>query len=568
MLHPPVARSRSRGESSAAAPARTTAKSPPAPGAGWKHLSLHTSTVGETARAGTQGAGELLPHRERLASSFGPEHDLSSIRAHVGGSSASACRDLGASAYATGSSVAFSNSPDLWLAAHETAHVLQQRGGLVAANESDRRGSSAERRADAVADRVVAGRSAADLLPAARHESGGAGVGAAVQRYKVEPVGGNPTAKVGSGRQTALVGSQALYAAPGLVTGANAKLQNAGKNGSFIELKSEGGSVTVDGNSLPGVRPHWVTKPGSPHSKVDAANAPGGTDSEGNAGTADGPIALWTDCGRASATVTGSSADGNDRSVVYKQGGVAKLGKGIDDASVSGWLKGKPNQMANQVYMDLLPGFIQRSDNAGFLVENVHFEMKSKAVKDGVIGGVIGAVAGSLLLPGIGTAIGAVVGAGIGAYVGSKEKEKVFKKPANITEAKMMYLALGNAGMDKFDKEAGINHYANPEIGESYSMATEGDMPGFSRHAGHSTWNYHWAGVVMKDGGDNITLENYAVTAAYAASKGVPQGQFMDRDWSFHMYGTADNSQTFHQAHLDTKDHGTKATSIVVRTDK
>lgn len=561
MLHPPVARSRSRGESSAAAPGRSTAKPPQAPGAGWKHLSLRTSTVGETARAGTRGAGELLPHRESLARSFGPGHDLSSIRAHVGGSSAGACRDLGASAYAAGSSVAFRSSPDLWLAAHETAHVLQQRGGWVAANESDHRGSAAERRADAVADRVVAGRSAADLLPAARQ---GSGAGSAVQRYKVEPVGGNPRAQVGEGRQTALVGSQSLYAAPGLVASANSKLQNAGKNGSFIELKSGGGSVTVDGNSLPGVEPHFVAKPGSPHAKVDAANAPGGTDTEG---TANGPIALWTDCGRASSTVTGSSG-GGDRSVVYKENGVAKLGKGIDDPSVSGWLKGEPNRMANQVYMDLLPGFIQRADNQSFLVEGVHFDKSRNTGTGAVVGGILGAAVGSIFAPGLGTVIGAAVGAGAGALIGSQIKSKDYRKPKTIAEAKMMYLALGNAGMDKFDKEAGINFYANPEVGESYSMATEGDMPGFHEYPGESTWNYHWAGVIMKDGGDNVTLENYAVTAAYAASKGVAQRDFIDRKWNFAMYGTADKSQTFHQEHLDSHTHGSKASSIVVRTDK
>jgi hypothetical protein len=560
MLHSPVARSRSRGDSPAAATPRSPAKSPEAPGAMWKHLSLLTSTaVGETAKTGTRGTGEPLPHRERLASSFGPEHDLSSIRAHVGGASATACRDLGAKAYASGSSVAFRSSPDLWLAAHETAHVLQQRGGQVAANESDHRGAPAERRADAIADRVVAGRSAADLLPADRTRTG-AGDGAAVQRYTREPVGAG-TAQVGSGRQTALLGTQSLYAAPGLVAGANSKLQNVGKQGSYIELKSEGGSVTVDGNSLPGVQPHFIAKPGSPHSQVEGANAPGGTDTEGNA---DGPIALWTDCGRASATVTGSSG-GSDRSVVYKENGVAKVGKGVDDPSVSGWLKSGPNRMANQVYMDLLPGFIQRPDNASFLVEGVHFDKRGFSVGRAIVGGIVGAVVGTLAAPGLGTILGAVGGAATAGAIGSSDR--VHRKPKTILEAKMMYLALGNAGMDKFDKEAGINHYANPEVGESYSMATEGDMPGFNDY-GKSPWNYHWAGVIMKDGGDNITLENYAVGTAEAASKGVAQRDYIDRKWNFAMYGTTDQNQTFHKEHLDSQTHGSKATSIVVRTDK
>jgi hypothetical protein len=328
--------------------------------------------------------------------------------------------------------------------------------------------------------------------------------------------------------------------------------------------------VSIDGNSLTGVQPEFLKKPGGAHSGVEKANAPGGMDSEG---TAHGPMALWTDCGRSSAAVTGSS--GGDRSVVYFENGVAKLGKGIDDATVSDWLKGEPNQMANQVYMNLLPGFIARPDNAAFVVEGVHYDMGSYsglgAVGGAAAGAALGALVGSFAggagaLPG--AVIGGVLGGAAGAAIGSQYARKVFRKPGTIAEAKAMYLALGNAGMDKFDKEAGINFYANPEIGESYSMATEGDMPGFKTYPGESTWNYHWAGVVMKDGSDNITLENYAVTEKYAESKGVDQYDFIDREWTFAMYGTTDKSQTFHQEHLASKTHGTHATSIAVRTDK
>jgi hypothetical protein len=59
-------------------------------------------------------------------------------------------------------------------------------------------------------------------------------------------------------------------------------------------------------------------------------------------------------------------------------------------------------------------------------------------------------------------------------------------------------------------------------------MATEADMPGF-RETSSKTWNFHWAGVVLGDGADNVMLENFAVTGAYARSKGVAQGAFVDR---------------------------------------
>ena len=44
-----------------------------------------------------------------------------------------------------------------------------------------------------------------------------------------------------------------------------------------------------------------------------------------------------------------------------------------------------------------------------------------------------------------------------------------------------MYQRLKLAGRDVFDKAAGINHFANPNVGESYTMATEANMPGFKK---------------------------------------------------------------------------------------
>jgi hypothetical protein len=561
-----VQRHRAASRSTANAPRQTAPRGPAAGVPRFLARGADPRTVGEAARSGMHGGAQRLPYRERLQSAFGPTHDLSAVEAHVGSESAAACDTLGAEAFTAGSSVAFRSSPGLWLAAHEAAHVVQQRHGQTPPGGLDSPGDRYERDASAVADRVVAGKSAADLLPSGGERE----TRSAVQRYMRETVGG-AEAQVGEGRQTALFDSQTLYATSGLISGANAKLQAAGKKGSYIELKDAGGSVSVDGNSLTGVQPEFLKKPGGAHSGVQKANAPGGMDSEG---TAHGPMALWTDCGRSSAAVTGSSG-GGDRSVVYFENGVAKLGKGIDDATVSDWLKGEPNQMANQVYMNLLPGFIARPDNAAFVVEGVHYDMGSYsglgAVGGAAAGAALGALVGSFAggagaLPG--AVIGGVLGGVAGAAIGSQYARKVFRKPGTIAEAKAMYLALGNAGMDKFDKEAGINFYANPEIGESYSMATEGDMPGFKTYPGESTWNYHWAGVVMKDGSDNITLENYAVTEKYAESKGVDQYDFIDREWTFAMYGTTDKSQTFHQEHLASKTHGTHATSIAVRTDK
>lgn len=123
--------------------------------------------VHETAARGVSGAGGALPHLDRIQSSFGPGHDVSSVSAHVGGAAAQASESIGAVAYATGNNVAFKSAPSLHTAAHEAAHVIQQRHGVSLPGGVGSVGDSYERNADAVADRVVSGKSAADLLPGA-----------------------------------------------------------------------------------------------------------------------------------------------------------------------------------------------------------------------------------------------------------------------------------------------------------------------------------------------------------------------------------------------------------------
>ncbi len=133
-----------------------------------------------TARAGTSGAGSSLPYASQIQALFG-RHDVSGVRSHVGGPAAEASSALGARAFAVGDAVGFAAEPDLHTAAHEAAHVVQQQRGVALAGGVDTPGDAHERHADAVADEVVAGRSAEALLDA---HSGGGGItgGGVVQR--------------------------------------------------------------------------------------------------------------------------------------------------------------------------------------------------------------------------------------------------------------------------------------------------------------------------------------------------------------------------------------------------
>ncbi len=122
------------------------------------------SAVREAAATGVAGPGAALPFLDRLQASFTSDHDLSGVRAHVGGPAARASEQIGARAYATGNDVAFGETPDLHTAAHEAAHVVQQRGGVHLKGGVGEAGDPYERNADAVADRVVRGEPAGDLL--------------------------------------------------------------------------------------------------------------------------------------------------------------------------------------------------------------------------------------------------------------------------------------------------------------------------------------------------------------------------------------------------------------------
>lgn len=119
--------------------------------------------------------------------------------------------------------------------------------------------------------------------------------------------------------------------------------------------------------------------------------------------------------------------------------------------------------------------------------------------------------------------------------------------------ARVEYEKLDPDAKDEFDKKTGINMYADPEIGEAFHISTGGnEHPGKPANVG--TWNFHWAGVVMKTGADTLTLENYSVS----------DYEEQNKEWVFQMYGVGKKGQSFHEEHKDVhKQHGDAPTSMV-----
>ena len=154
---------------------------------------------GSIADRGVAGADSDLPHREAIQKSFG-DFDIGNVRTRQGGEAAEAGKAMNADAYATGDRIGFSQAPDLHTAAHEAAHVVQQRAGVQLYGGVGREDDGYERHADAVADKVVAGEPADYLLsqmasPGARAAGSSPGV-QLKQTKEALPVGEEGFAKM------------------------------------------------------------------------------------------------------------------------------------------------------------------------------------------------------------------------------------------------------------------------------------------------------------------------------------------------------------------------------------
>ncbi|WEK00447.1 MAG: DUF4157 domain-containing protein [Candidatus Sphingomonas phytovorans] len=125
------------------------------------------------------------------------------------------------------------------------------------------------------------------------------------------------------------------------------------------------------------------------------------------------------------------------------------------------------------------------------------------------------------------------------------------------------YEKLTPAEKDTFEQRAQINRYAAPEPGQAFAISTGGAPKNIRRGDGtvQVTYNVHWAGVLMKSGGDTVTMENSAEHIV------VPR----NTNWIFQMYGAASNAvgkrgQTFHEQNRDVIGaHGQSPTTMTVK---
>lgn len=119
--------------------------------------------VRRAAAHAMSGTTSPLPFLDEIQRLFG-HHDVSAIEAHLDERASEGAAAMSADAFASGMRVVFGDTPDLFTAAHEAAHVVQQRAAVDVPDGIGREGDRYERHADEVASRVVRGESAEDLL--------------------------------------------------------------------------------------------------------------------------------------------------------------------------------------------------------------------------------------------------------------------------------------------------------------------------------------------------------------------------------------------------------------------
>ncbi|MGM0577781.1 MAG: DUF4157 domain-containing protein [Myxococcota bacterium] len=457
---------------------------------------LQQDAVG-LARQGFRGPSSDLPHRGAIEQSLGT--DLSGVRAHSGPDAAAACGRLGAEAYAMGERVAFASpSPSKHVAAHEAAHVVQQSRGVQLSGKVGRAGDDYERQADAAADRVVAGESARDVLDAPAKVAPGSD--GPVQRYTTQSLSGEPHRVSDDGRmavyQESVYGSQVAYAEPGMIEAASSKLEAA-----TSVMRLEPGDYDVEAHA----------EDGSKRALSDVVVTNTAND------TKDSDMVLWADCGRA-----GRAVSGGDRGTGTGQGDMVAR---YEAPSGEGKKVSKTHWPEIQKAVIMTEHFSDELDMAAVSAKaKAYYETRAALEKE--------------TDPGKRKAL-------------SSKRARLAAEIDVITRA--AYEKLSDEDKRAFDEKVGINAYADPEIGEAFHISTGG-----GRHPeapeGLMTWNFHWAGVVLKSGSDTVTLENYSV-GEYGAE---------NSSWVYQLYGVGKKKdQSFHEQHKDVhKQHGASPTTM------
>jgi hypothetical protein len=326
-------------------------------------------------------------------------------------------------------------------------------------------------------------------------------------------------------------GTQTLYATAAVIAGSNVALAAKKSTVRLIAGAAAPGGLLVVNIAFHGVKLKTSAEEdgGAQHISLSAARVVD-------------PLFLWADCSKSSAEVSGSTSDNRSGDKVMTSQG-PKSGE-IMEGLTGQETEASASKFANAMYITSMDKFLQIHcrKHSAFLKEGIHYVQKTGSLRWSA-------------LP-------------LGRNTKFKDDNEM-KRAGYKTEipkssgprARYLYESLGAIGKEVFDAYNGINDFAAPNVGDSYTMATEHANPAFTKVGGKRTWLYHYAGVIIVDGDDRVTLENYAVDG---------QKKLVNSDWGFYMYGTKTvpgapaNGATFNEEHLATGTHGSRATAMTV----
>jgi hypothetical protein len=341
----------------------------------------------------------------------------------------------------------------------------------------------------------------------------------AIQRYTLIQSGNGKLASSGD----VIVNKGQLFATNERIADSNRQLAVSGPHGSLIKLVKQGEPKKT--KEAPGKDFFEVVPEVHTSAYFARQNSTPGGFHEGLNIQKEAKLELWADCRRAAEAVTGASSSIASHDSLVKVGGQAIGGytgsierpSGVKNDSTTA-------RLAFQVYATQIPLFLAKK---GY----------DRALFDPRI---------LTLFTGLKT----TEGPGFTVWL----KQQAALAGANISIAERLYSSLTTAAKAEFHRDAGTNEFANPQIGDSYSTVTEYGMPGFKESG--DDWQFHWGGVVMKGGTDNVTLENLSISKEKARNT----------KWYFAMYGTADPAQSFHTKQMESGHHANIATTIAVET--
>jgi hypothetical protein len=282
--------------------------------------------------------------------------------------------------------------------------------------------------------------------------------------------------------------------------------------------------------------------------------------------TDDLPMAAPADCEAMSALTQGLTSKGR-RKLAYKSGGSEHLvpSTTTEYKSMSPFRNAKGHKLtssggqglADEALLEMILGFIHNPGNGAYLTA---YHRNLQPTDDATYF--------------------SLAGNGIITFDTTKNVSNTFNlQYRGVQKAKDLYWNLSEAGRQKFDKDYGINQYADLQVGHAYMMATQDDAPGFVAKPDESysgPWGQHWGTVILDLGRDKVTLEGYAEQGRQSElrSSGV-LGQtepLQVRSAQFAMYAGLDSGTgeptmpggTFHRRHLAAKTHGSHAMTFKV----